>query len=80
MSLKSVEIASYLNHILADGSLYQTGSLAAVATASGSIHVEAEFSGSELETVYDIKVMPSETETGCQRIACAVRDGKIKVY
>ncbi|KAL0140526.1 WD40-repeat-containing domain protein [Mucor lusitanicus] len=64
----------------ADGSLYQTGSLAAVATASGSIHVEAEFSGSELETVYDIKVMPSETETGCQRIACAVRDGKIKVY
>ncbi|EPB85922.1 hypothetical protein HMPREF1544_07254 [Mucor circinelloides 1006PhL] len=64
----------------ADGSVYQTRSLDAVVAASASVHVEAEFSGSELETVYDIKVMPSETEAGCQRMACAVRDGKIKIY
>ncbi|GAN05272.1 WD40 repeat-like protein [Mucor ambiguus] len=64
----------------ADGSVYQTGSLATVVATSSNVHVEAEFSGSELETVYDIKVMPSESEAGCQRMACAVRDGKIKIY
>lgn len=67
-------------HSLADGSVYETGSIAAVVASSPSVHVEAEFTGSELETVYDIKVMPSETEAGCQRMACAVRDGKIKIY
>lgn len=73
-----------LNHILimflADGSVYQTGSLTSFVAASVGVQVEAELSGSELETVYDMKVMPSDNESGCQRIACAVRDGKIKIY
>lgn len=66
--------------ILADGSVYQTGSLANLLRADSSVHVEAEYTGSELEPVYDMKVMPSGHESGYQRIACAVRDGKIKIY
>ncbi|KAG2205858.1 hypothetical protein INT46_002097 [Mucor plumbeus] len=64
----------------ADGSVYQTGSLTSFVSASVNVHVEAELSGSELETVYDMKVMPSDSESSCQRIACAVRDGQIKIY
>jgi hypothetical protein len=44
------------------------------------VHLEAEYAGSELEPVYDMKVIPSGHESGYQRIACAVRDGKIKIY
>jgi hypothetical protein len=65
---------------IADGSVYQTGSLTNFLGPDGSVHVEAEYTGSELEPVYDIKVMPSGHESGYQRIACAVRDGKIKIY
>ncbi|CEP17390.1 hypothetical protein [Parasitella parasitica] len=64
-----------------DGSIYQTRPLTAFLTSSGSAAVEAELSGNELETVYDIKIMPSESNSGHQqRVACAVRDGKIKIY
>ncbi|KAI8646054.1 WD40-repeat-containing domain protein [Parasitella parasitica] len=64
----------------ADGSAYQTGPLADFVAAFAGVAVEAELSGSELETVYDMKIMPRENESDCQRIACAVRDGKIKIY
>lgn len=66
--------------ILADGSVYQTGSIISFLQKDSPIHVEAEYTGSELEPVYDMKVMPSDHESGYQRIACAVRDGKIKIY
>ncbi|CAO3644110.1 unnamed protein product [Mucor hiemalis] len=64
----------------ADGSVYQTGSLSSIIADSSVVHLEAEYTGSELEPVYDMKVMPSLQESGSQRIACGVRDGKIKIY
>ncbi|KAI9355471.1 WD40-repeat-containing domain protein, partial [Pilaira anomala] len=64
----------------ADGSVYQTAPLSSFLGDNNTIRVEAEYTGSELEPVYDMKVMPSGQESGYQRIACAVRDGKIKIY
>lgn len=69
-----------MNEIVADGSVYQTGSLSSIIADSSVVHLEAEYTGSELEPVYDMKVMPSLQESGSQRIACGVRDGKIKIY
>lgn len=66
--------------LIADGSVYQTGALSSFVNTGRGISVEAEYTGNELETVYDMKVLPSENELGCQRIACAVRDGKIRIY
>lgn len=60
--------------------MYQTGSLTNLLSEEGSVNVKAEYTGSELESVYDMKVMSSGHESGYQRIACAVRDGKIKIY
>jgi hypothetical protein len=54
--------------------------LSSFVDAGNGARVEAEYTGSELETVYDMKVLPSDSESGYQRIACAVRDGKIKIY
>lgn len=64
----------------ADGSVYQTGSLNSLLRSNSAVYVEAEYTGSELEPVYDMKVMSSGHESGYQRIACAVRDGKVKIY
>jgi hypothetical protein len=70
-----------LTHFIkADGSVYQTRALSSFMDAGEDVRIEAEYTGNELETVYDMKVMPSDSETGYQRIACAVRDGKIKIY
>ncbi|KAI7902093.1 WD40-repeat-containing domain protein [Cokeromyces recurvatus] len=59
----------------ADGSVYQTASL-----TNTKIQVEAELTGNELEAVYDMKLVPTKHESGYQRVACAVRDGKIRIY
>ncbi|GAA5815955.1 hypothetical protein MFLAVUS_009474 [Mucor flavus] len=64
----------------ADGSVYQTGSLVSFLGDKTTVRVESEYTGSDLEPVYDMKVMPSGHESGYQRIVCAVRDGKIKIY
>ncbi|KAI8072077.1 WD40-repeat-containing domain protein [Thamnidium elegans] len=64
----------------ADGSVYQTGPLVNFLGDNKTVRVESEYTGSELEPVYDMKVMPSGHESGYQRIVCAVRDGKIKIY
>jgi proteasomal ATPase-associated factor 1 len=60
--------------------VYQTGSLASFIGDNKAVRIEAEYTGSELEPVYDMKVLPSLQESGSQRIACGVRDGKIKIY
>ncbi|KAI9469768.1 MAG: WD40-repeat-containing domain protein [Benjaminiella poitrasii] len=64
----------------ADGSLYQTSPLANFITNNEKVQVEVEFTGNELETVHDMKLVPTEHDSGYQRIACAVRDGKIRIY
>lgn len=60
--------------------MYQTGSLNSLLRPDSTVYVEAEYTGSDLDPVYDMKVMPSGHESGYQRIACAVRDGKVKIY
>lgn len=69
-----------ISFFIADGGVYQTGSLTSFLRPDGIVHVEAEYTGNELEPVYEMKVMPSGHESGYQRIVCAVRDGKIKIY
>ncbi|RCH78990.1 hypothetical protein CU098_000064 [Rhizopus stolonifer] len=62
-----------------DGSVYQTNALESMLKEK-HVQVTTEFAGSELETVYDMKVLPSDPSSGFQRLMCAVRDGKIKMY
>ncbi|KAG2229433.1 hypothetical protein INT48_007035 [Thamnidium elegans] len=52
----------------ADGSVYQTGPLVNFLGDNKTVRVESEYTGSELEPVYDMKVMPSGHESGYQRI------------
>ncbi|CAO3674242.1 unnamed protein product [Rhizopus stolonifer] len=63
----------------ADGGLYQTSSLATIYEPEPKIYVEVEYTGNDLETISDMKVLPSEKE-GYQHIVCSVRDGKVKIY
>lgn len=65
--------------ILAGRNVYQTGSITSLLWKDSVPHVEAEYTGSNLEPVYDMKMMPSDHESGYQKIACVVRDGKIKL-
>ncbi|KAI8980456.1 WD40-repeat-containing domain protein [Pilobolus umbonatus] len=62
----------------ADGAIYQTAPIQSI--LSSGIKIEAEYTGNELEPVYDMKTMVSEHPSGLQRIACGVRDGSIKIY
>ncbi|CEG66681.1 hypothetical protein RMATCC62417_03216 [Rhizopus microsporus] len=63
----------------ADGALYETSALSSLKTGS-SIRVEIEYTGNELESVNEVKVVPGEEKEGYQSIVCSVRDGKLKVY
>lgn len=66
-------------YLLADGALYETSALSSLKTDS-SVRVEIEYTGNELESVNEIKVVPGEEKEGYQSIVCSVRDGKLKVY
>lgn len=66
--------------ILAGRNVYQTGSITSLLWKDSILHVEAEYTGSDLEPVYDMKMMPSDHESEYQRIACVVCDRKIKIY
>lgn len=63
-----------------DGSLYRTNALAQVLQKPESLAVAAEYSGNELATIYDVKVVPNTQGNGQQKFACCVRDGSIKIY
>ncbi|KAI8969149.1 WD40-repeat-containing domain protein [Mycotypha africana] len=66
----------------ADGSMYQTGPING--SSNDDVYVRAEFSGSELETIHEMKVYndagSEQNMDKVQRIVCAVRDGKLKFY
>ncbi|KAI7868942.1 WD40-repeat-containing domain protein [Spinellus fusiger] len=66
----------------ADGSIYQTNPLSAI--LSGSVALEAEYTGNELEPVYGLcAIPPTHTPHSTlqdQRILACGRDGSIKLY
>lgn len=45
-----------------------------------TLALAAEYSGNELETIYDMKAIPNSQGHGLQKLACCVRDGTIKIY
>lgn len=63
----------------ADGGLYQTSSLSTIHEFGSNIQVEIEYTGSDLEAIKDMEILPSEKE-GYQHIICSVSDGKVKIY
>ncbi|KAI8351182.1 WD40-repeat-containing domain protein, partial [Blakeslea trispora] len=63
-----------------DGSVYQTNSISDLLDSTKPVQVLTEMTGNELEAVYEIKAIPSQHESGSQRVVCAVRDGKIRIY
>ncbi|KAG1125150.1 hypothetical protein G6F42_008970 [Rhizopus arrhizus] len=63
----------------ADGGLYQTSSLSTIHESGSNIQIEIEYTGSDLEAIKDMEILPSEKE-GYQHIICSVSDGKVKIY
>ncbi|KAL0081473.1 WD40-repeat-containing domain protein, partial [Phycomyces blakesleeanus] len=63
----------------ADGSVYQTNSFELV-LKQGSVALEVEYTGNELEPVRSMVILPSTETIGFNRIVCGVRDGSINIY
>ncbi|KAI8378163.1 WD40-repeat-containing domain protein [Choanephora cucurbitarum] len=63
-----------------DGSIFQTNSLSDLLDSTKQVQVLTELTGNELETVYEIKAVSNLKESESQRVVCAVRDGKIRIY
>jgi hypothetical protein len=53
--------------------------LSTIHESGSNIQVEIEYTGSDLEAIKDMEILPSEKE-GYQHIICSVSDGKVKIY